>query len=1260
MQAKTLPVKRPIAQSIDLLWHPHPVTPIAGRQGLICPVSEGSTVREMVLSAGIDAHQPILIWLDDRLLTVEEWDLICPRPGQILNVQATVMGGGGGGGGSNPLQTVAMIALVVVVSYFTMGAGAAMIGLEAGSLTAVGVGAVAMMAGAALINSIFRATQPGLDTNTGQYSQASPTYSLTGGSNRARPYESMPVVMGSMQFFPDLAAKPFTEYQGEDQYLYQIFHFGLSNATLSNWRIGTTDITSFTNYSWTYPDASGRINAFPNNVDTIAGATLLASAGWISRTSSSNTYRLGVDIEGTLYYANNGGGLDSTSVQLRIQYRPTGSSNWIDPATISAQGSGFVTGSYVTSSVWVASGEYDEDGNWVDTSHYEDQTRFVAGSGGTVILNGASQTPRRATLFIDVAPGTYDVRVIRDTADSTDARLQNKTNWSVLRSYQVDNGNYYGQNRVGLTIKASEQLNGTIQQLSATAVAKARYWNGSAWIFGETSNPAHWYMDFALGRFDANGKLLYGVGLPADQIDLVALSTWANFCATENLTFNAVIDGAQTSADILTAISRCGFGSPSWASGKLGVVWDARNAPSVAAFGMSNIIRGSFNVSYITEQLAEEVIVRFTNPDKDWTQDEVRVLVPGVTTPARTSTVDLLGCTSVSMAGKFANYLAAQQYYRKRRISWDSDFEGFICQRGDVVLLSHDLTQWGYSGRLVAVNGNTLTFDRKVPRNGQTDYVMLKKPDGTMTTYTAVPVSDETDTITLTSAPSLQSDAQVMDHMWFFSPLPTPGKKVKILAVQPVSESRVTVTATDEDPAFYAAWDGSWRNAASSTLLTNKLTPVISNLQISERLTVIGTGQIMTRITIGWNQGPSQIERVSVRYRINGGAWQTRSSNGSSIDIDFDGAGLVEATAFPINGVFIGKTISAQANVYGKMLPPEDVQGFSQDQSASQFTLTWQKVGDIDLAGYKIRWINGDSRDWGSANPIHDGLLLSSPYISAVRPTGFGTLMIKAVDTSGNESVHPSAIVLNLGDAPIDNIIESIDLGAAGFMGSVTNGSISAGKVIANEQSIQWNPNDTASMWHLDSQAFWRPQTYYEMTYEDVVKTSAGMVGSKLTLSTDISGDSWNIAYRRLGPKPMWTADGEAMWHGDTNLMWYVPPYMPWPGSVIASVDQYQFKVDIGFGATQGTIAKLIANFDVPDLNEVISNVAISSGGTRLPIVKSFYAIKAVNLTLLADTGSAFTAKIIDKNPVLGPLVQCFDSSNTPVNGKVDALVQGY
>lgn len=1219
-----------VKEQLDIIWRPHPVAPSADCQYKVQEWKSGQTVREVLIANGIDQHQPISIVLDDRLLTVEEWDTVCPQPNQIINVKAEVAGGGGGGGGSQVLQVVAMIALVVAVVVLQQYELLPLIG----GLSASASAGVYIAVGSLVINGIAAAVQSNsmsmgdIGGMGGAYSQASPTYSLTGGSNRQRPYESMPVIMGQHRFFPDAAIKPYTQYIGEDQYLYQAFHLGLSSATFSNYKIGTTDITDFSDYTWSYPDADGKINKFPGNVDTIAGASLEQSAGWITRTTSPNTDNIGIDIEGTLYYANDSGGLSSTSVEIEIEYKATSSGTWIQPTTLTAQGNGFSIGDYQTYSAYVSQGydNYDGEGNWtgwVDTSYYETRTHWVAGSGNTLILSGASQAPRRVTVFLDVTPGEYDVRVRRTTADSTNSRLQNKTNWSSLKSYQTDTASYVGQNRIGLTIRASEQLNGVIQQLSVTASAKANYYNGSVWVFGETSNPAHWFMDFALGRKDKNGKLLYGIGLPTSQIDYVGLAAWASFCTTEGLTFNSVLDGQQTAADVLNGIARAGFASPSWSTGKLGAVWDKRNASPVAAFGMSNIIKGSFQVSYITEQLAEEIVVRYVNPNKDWAQDEVRVNVPGVTTPTRTSSIDLWGCTSTTMAGKFANYIAAQQYYRTRRITWDCDFEGFICSRGDVVILSHDLTQWGYSGRIVSGTENyeamtaELEVDRVLDRSGSSDYLMVKRPDGNMYTYTATPSATDSNIINLTnvgpgstnyalysqalnswtksgctvssdiianpingsndadkvvvnngvsaayiyenitkpSASSLTmtysfylkagefntnrlylhdlsstanridvyfnagtgtvfssaragtftnltsgmidkgngwyrcwatfttgSEATVrarnyvhqngsgaalgdgakgiysfghqfeslayptgyiattttiqsrssnevlqdgylpLDHLWMYAPLATPGKKVKILSVQPQSESRVQIIATDEYPEFYAAWDGTWEEPAASTLLPKPEIPVIENLLISEQLAIVGTGRIVTRVNISWTQKTSQCERVDITYKLGADAVKTVSVyNGNSVNIDFDGYGTLTATAFPINGVYSGKAITATKEVYGKTLPPSDVANFTATIVDKSIELKWDACLDIDLQNYEVR----DSNiGWGTGGAIFVGLATKT-VVEPVIPGVSKTWYVKAIDTSGNYSANVTSVTFTAEALPnVTNITQ--------------------------------------------------------------------------------------------------------------------------------------------------------------------------------------------------------------------------------------------
>lgn len=966
----------------NVIYHPHPI--FSARDCQYFSVNDGDTVRELLVKAGVDTKQPIVISLDDRLLKVSEWDLVCPKVGQIINVKATVMGGGGGGG-SNPMQTVAMVALVITAAVLAAPTGGASLYLAgamgisattAGALIGVGV----MLAGSMLINAVFAANPPSssMGAMSGQYAEASPTYSLSGGSNRMRPYESMPVIFGQIQFFPDLAARPYTEYQGADQYLYQIFHFGLSDAEYTDFRIGTTSLSDYTDVAWKLPDSDGKIAGFPGNVDSIQGVDLTNSVGWATRTSSQNTYRLGIDIESVLYYANNSGGMDSTSVGIRVQIKRSSESSWITPTNTQASASG------------------------------------VTIDAGNITLTGNSQKPVRATIFIDVPVGEYDVRLIRDTADSTDARLQNKTSWSTLRSYQEDGATYEAQHRRGLIIKATSQLNGAIQQLSCKATAKATYWDGSNWATSATRNPAHWFMDFAVGKRKANGKLIYGAGRSRTSLDLAVLHSWAQFCDAEGLTFDAVLDGSQTVQDFLNTIARCGFGSMTLATGKLGVVWDDRSPPVSAAYGMSNIIAGSFEVTYLTENLAEEIIVRYSNPDKDYIQDEVRTVVLGVENPTRTSSVDLYGCANKAMAGKFANYLAAQQKYRTRRIKWDCDFEGFVSQRGDVVILSNDLTQWGYSGRIVSHSGRQILLDRTVPRNGAIEHLTIKMPDGLMTTYDVVAGSGESDTLTLTRDPEFQYDVMDMDHLWFFSPLSTPGKKVKILSVQPSSESRVQIIATDEYDEFYQAWDGVFIEPVQSTLLLAN-SPKISNLYVQESLYKKTIG-IVSRVVVSFSIS-GFYDHVKIRYKFNNGEWVNDVSQTTYYEFDATTTGYVTVEAYPVSISASGEVVSKTIHLYGLSVPPSDVTSLKAYVSDNGVVISFDSCPDVDWSYTDIR----SGNLWGTASPVVNAL--TNKYNAGWFKSGEKKFLAKHVDTTGHNSKtqadtsivieNPSPVLIN-------------------------------------------------------------------------------------------------------------------------------------------------------------------------------------------------------------------------------------------------------
>jgi hypothetical protein len=67
------------------------------------------------------------------------------------------------------------------------------------------------------------------------------------------------------------------------------------------------------------------------------------------------------------------------------------------------------------------------------------------------------------------------------------------------------------------------------------------------------------------------------------------------------------------------------------------------------------------------------------------------------------------------------------------------------------------------------------------------------------------------------------------------------------------------------------------------------------------------------------------------------------------------------------------------------------------------------------------------------------------------------TLMIKALDTSGNESVNAAIIVTDLGDPLVDNVLLSWPQ-APGWLGTITNGVVLADVLQAAETDSLYGP----------------------------------------------------------------------------------------------------------------------------------------------------------------------------------------------------------
>lgn len=893
-----------LPQAVRAAYLPHPLT-TDGRQVYTEPPKRNETLGGYLRRLGIevDTH-PHAIMVNGRTLG-EAWAKYRLRKGDQILIRAVVRGGGGGGSGK-VLRTVALVAIAVMagpaagaltVGEFAAFAGANTLAMQAGI----------MIAGSMLVNAVLPPPTASAGTlgNSSSVEQ-SPTYSLTGARNRIRQFEPMPLVLGRHRIVPDLAGQPYTVFEGQDQYLLQSFHFGLqSDLQLGDFKLGDTPLSDYQGVTVYHAGADGKLPADFGNVDTESGREIAQADGWISRTTSADCIGISVDIQGVAYYARDDGGVDGQAIGYDVQYRSVGASTW------------------------------------------------AAFGAGSFVLNGNAVNVVRASHFLQVGRGQYEVRIRKTSADVDSSRQKSQFALAQLRTHQYDGADYTGQRRVGIKIKASSQLSGALEELSAVAQIAVPVWTGSAWVSQVSQNPAWLLLYFLRGGF-ISGRRAWGAGLPDSRIDIASIKQFAAWCDRKALTCSLVLDRAASIKTVAEQLARCGRGQLTWQSGRYGVVWDDDSLPYVATFGPANIVAGSFRVSYASGQMADEVIVTFANAAKDWEADSVRKVVPGVVNPSNQVTLDFAGCTSADMAGREANLLAAAQHLLRRKISWETDQEGLVAGKGDVVMISHDMVSWSHSGRLLDGSRGVLVLDKAVPLSAG-GYVGVRFPDGRYYTYRVQPGTGQSSTLQLRDlipaaddygplpVPS-ESDTVPYDWLWFYDEAAQPGKQVKITDVAPTGDG-FRFTAVDYLPEYYAAESGSYvyvpPRAANLPLLGWVALGESSRITVDKRRVPV--------LSASWPPvaGATQYR---LRWRRTGGAWAEALIAGQQWQADVEpGAYDVQVAA-----VFTGGTISAPVSesitIVAAGAPPLAVTGFTAMGEAMQISLRWQYPAQADIA----------------------------------------------------------------------------------------------------------------------------------------------------------------------------------------------------------------------------------------------------------------------------------------------------------------------
>ena len=985
-----------------IVYTPHPIS-CEGQRNYAAPLVKGETLgsflrREVPDWTG-DAWE---VRINGVLVPVEVMERVRPKNGTLIEVRGVAK--------KQALYIVAMITL----TYFTMGAGATWAGaLGASGMAATAVYAAAYVAGSVLINKVL-GPKP---ASAGGQEQT--VYNIGASPNQARPYQPLPLVFGRVKFAPDIISAPYTWYEGDDQYLGMVLTPGIGVHSVEALTNGDAPLSAFEGvqvYHAGFPGMPEQQIPLYSDADTIQGGELNKDQTWVQRATPARTVRIQINLEYILGDQDSKGRPYTNRETVEAQYRVTGATNWMP----------LVSRNFANSS-------YD---------------------------------PKRATLARDVAEGQYDVRVriLGRAIDGGGSNGRSQWQWTTMTAVQADTATYAGIPRIGVRIKATGQLNGAPDELRCVAHSfPIPVWTGTGWVTEETSNPGAQILQYARGITadeiiydDASGQLINlgpkriaGIGLSDDMIDIAALQAFMLHCAANQFEYNYVVKDARSHDEMVNSLAAAGFGQVTWAGGRLSVVWAAADQPLSGVVNMATIKKGEFQVDYTLANAADGIEYTYYDAE-DWSTKTIRVPAPGVTTMLNPAQVTGEGVTSEAHAAMLARWHLAQSLYQYKDISFATDIEHLSYQRLSLLSLSHDLTQWGFSGRLrgASIDGGvvTLQLDESVPAppRGRA-YVGLRIPgERTYRVFGVQAFTGETDTLTLTGAwpadaplPGDTAGNPAHDTLWCYDFKATPGYRVRVVAIEPESDLKgARVAVVPEGPEFWNyVLTGEYIPAPNQSLLQTR--PVASNLTVSERDVVQGD-TVFTELVATFDVDGPVGDVIVQMSNENGELVEVARTTSRTAAWRVPGAGTYQVVVRPFSPD--GQPGVAVATIYstiGADAPPVLVDLFDvQERSGGVRLYTWGWLSgttqSADFAGVEIRYVAGNvpAPDWAAMTPVGEDGYHTAPFEAVIPESGQWTFAARSRNTSGTLSTGMRVVTKTLGanlGEQIGGIGDSID-----------------------------------------------------------------------------------------------------------------------------------------------------------------------------------------------------------------------------------------
>lgn len=921
---------------------------------------------------------------------------------------------------------------------------------------------------------------------------------------------------------------------------------------------------------------------------------------------------------------------------------------------------------------------------WFDTSQY----------GSTLTLRESRTDTMRRSIAWAVPRGQYDVRVRRSTLDVDSDTTIDKVYLTAIRSITNDEPmSISGMARVALRIKATDQLNGSIDTFNAQVTSILPDWDATAgeWVEQETSSPAACLRAVLQGP--ANKR-----PLDDDRLNLDELAAWSVECQTRGLEFNGIFDTTGTVFDRASDVAAAGRATLSMTNAQYSVVRDQIQSVPVQHFTPRN------SSGYRGKKMFPEPIhalrVRFQDRDNDYQQNERMVLDDGYqvdgldafgvaapTLPAATKfgSLELFGCTSAEQAWKHGRYFIAVARLRPEIHELSTDVEHLVCTRGDLVLVTHDVPMFGLGfGRIAALVVDTadnligLKLDEKVAMDATEQYsIRVRLQDGTSFVRSILTVEGESTELTLAALVAAGEARPEAGDLFMFGRTGQDTRELVVKSIDMERDLAARITLVDHAPAVHQASVGvipPFDSGITKAVLYKERpeTPVIESIRSDDYVMVRGSdGTLQPRMVIQLRRPNGRrplatLAQVMTRpVPVDGGQPQGPFNarpitpiNNQTVTV----GEVEEGTTYEIRlrtitpAGLASDMVYASHQIVGKTAPPPDVTSLAIDRlSDGTRRYSWTIPSPPpDLAGVEIRY--GDSwMVWDQMTPVFDQMPVTSPVEANVPPAGTWRFGIKAIDTSGNVSRNPLYATVRLAPQRLDGVVFERDDGFDGWTGTKTGCHANGTMVEADDRSTWDTLSSMFSVPTWDAFVRWNMGPTSPITYESTaldsgidggfefssdVEADVAGVGT-IDVATSIDGTTWSD----------WSEIGEAR-----------------STSVVARYMKVRVQVEASAETPIPAILRLVLLMRAAEVvhqlqDEVTADLGgayrLGVGDIRLPIPDGRFRLIRSVLLGFNNSGPGFTWEIVDRDAAVGPRVRLYDASHSPVDAVIDAVIRG-